>query len=135
MYTASIVRPINHFSGFHTFYPGFASGKGAAPFKTLADYENNLKRHAQFLAISDRAIDRSPCGTGTSAKLACLIADGKFGEGQTWRQESILGTQFTGSVRVVADGAVPRIAGSAFVTAESTLILDGADPFRHGIGP
>ncbi len=58
VYTASIVRPINHFSGFHTFYPGFASGKGAAPFKTLADYENNLKRHAQFLAISDRAIDR-----------------------------------------------------------------------------
>ncbi|MBB3763012.1 DUF885 domain-containing protein [Sphingomicrobium lutaoense] len=52
------VRPINHFSGFHTFYPTFASGQGAAPFKTLADYENNLKRHRQFAALMDRAIAR-----------------------------------------------------------------------------
>ena len=52
------VRPINHFSGFHTFYPTFASGKGAAPFKTLADYENNLKRHKDFVVYLDRAIGR-----------------------------------------------------------------------------
>jgi uncharacterized protein (DUF885 family) len=51
------VRPINHFFGLHTFYPTFASGKGAAPFKTLNDYENNLKRHQQFITIMDRAID------------------------------------------------------------------------------
>ena len=99
-----------------------------APRDPAADSRN-------FVLCPGKAYDRSPCGTGTSAKLACLIADGKFGEGQTWRQESILGSQFTGSVRVAADGVVPRIAGSAFVTAESTLILDGADPFRHGIGP
>jgi uncharacterized protein (DUF885 family) len=52
------VRPINHFSGFHTFYPTFASGKGAAPFKSVADYENNLKRHAGYVMLLDRAIGR-----------------------------------------------------------------------------
>ncbi|HJU77363.1 MAG TPA: DUF885 domain-containing protein, partial [Sphingomicrobium sp.] len=52
------VRPMNHFFGFHTFYPTFASGKGAAPFKTLADYENNLKRHKEFVLYLDRAIGR-----------------------------------------------------------------------------
>ena len=54
----TVVRPINHFSGFHTFYPTFASGKGAAPFKTVKNYEDNLKRHAQFAALNDASIDR-----------------------------------------------------------------------------
>lgn len=57
-FDVSIVRPINHFSGFHTFYPTFASGKGAAPFKTVADYENNIKRHAGYAQLLDRAIGR-----------------------------------------------------------------------------
>jgi uncharacterized protein (DUF885 family) len=52
------VQPINHFFGFHTFYPTFASGQGAAPFKTLEDYENNLKRHKDFVVLMDRTIDR-----------------------------------------------------------------------------
>ena len=52
------VRPMNHFFGFHTFYPTFASGKGTAPFKTLADYDNNLKRHRDFVVYLDRAIER-----------------------------------------------------------------------------
>jgi len=52
------VRPVDHFSGFHTFYPNFASGKGAAPFKTMANYEDNLKRHDDYIAITDRAIDK-----------------------------------------------------------------------------
>jgi uncharacterized protein (DUF885 family) len=52
------VRPVNHFSGFHTFYPTFASGQGAAPFKTVEDYENNLKRHADYVRYHDRAIAR-----------------------------------------------------------------------------
>ncbi|QPC99203.1 DUF885 domain-containing protein [Qipengyuania soli] len=55
---ASEVRPVNHFSGFHTFYPSFASGQSAAPFKTVTDYENNLKRHADYIAITDRAIGK-----------------------------------------------------------------------------
>ncbi|MCL6684784.1 DUF885 domain-containing protein [Sphingomonas alba] len=54
----NVVRPINHFSGFHTFYPTFASGKGAAPFKTVADYENNIKRHADYALLLDRSIER-----------------------------------------------------------------------------
>ena len=52
------VRPVNHFSGFHTFYPTFASGKGAAPFKTIEDYENNLSRHQDYIDIGERAIAR-----------------------------------------------------------------------------
>ncbi len=54
----TVVRPLNHFFGFHTFYPTFASGKGAAPFKTAADYDNNLKRHKEFIVLMDRSIDR-----------------------------------------------------------------------------
>ncbi|VAV93300.1 protein of unknown function DUF885, partial [hydrothermal vent metagenome] len=54
----TVVRPLNHFSGFHTFYPNFASGKGAAPFKTVKNYDDNLKRHEQFITIVDRSIGR-----------------------------------------------------------------------------
>ncbi|HEV7233733.1 MAG TPA: DUF885 domain-containing protein, partial [Sphingorhabdus sp.] len=54
----TVVRPVNHFFGFHTFYPTLASGKGAAPFKTVADYENNLKRHKDYIVLTDRSIDR-----------------------------------------------------------------------------
>ena len=54
----TVVRPLNHFFGYHTFYPTFASGQGAAPFKTVEDYENNLKRHKEFIVLMDRSIDR-----------------------------------------------------------------------------
>jgi 4-hydroxyproline epimerase len=77
--------------------------------------------------------DRSPCGTGTSAKLACLYADDKLKEGETWRQESIIGSVFEGSVRVVDGKVIPSIRGSAFVTAEVELIFDARDPFKSGI--
>ncbi|HLY11186.1 MAG TPA: 4-hydroxyproline epimerase [Planctomycetota bacterium] len=86
-----------------------------------------------FVLCPGKAYDRSPCGTGTSAKLACLAADGTLKEGQIWRQESIVGSIFEGSVRIV-DGVVhPTIRGSAFVTAESTLLRDPRDPFASGI--
>jgi 4-hydroxyproline epimerase len=78
--------------------------------------------------------DRSPCGTGTSAKLACLYADGKLQPGESWRQESITGTIFEGRVRVEDEKIVPVIRGTAFVTSEIDLILDANDPFRFGIG-
>ena len=58
MLALTVVRPLNHFFGFHTFYPTFASGQGAAPFKTLEDYENNLKRHKEFVVLVDRSIER-----------------------------------------------------------------------------
>ncbi len=78
--------------------------------------------------------DRSPCGTGTSAKLACLYADGKLTDGQVWRQESITGTIFEGRIRLEGDKIIPIIRGSAYVTAEVDLILDEQDPLRFGIG-
>jgi 4-hydroxyproline epimerase len=86
-----------------------------------------------FVLCPGRAYDRSPCGTGTSAKLACLFADGKLRDGEIWRQESLVGSIFEGSVRVVDGRIVPRIRGTAFVNAESTLLLDPSDPFMMGI--
>ena len=86
-----------------------------------------------FVLCPGKAYDRSPCGTGTSAKLACLFADGKLREGQVWRQESIIGSIFEGSVKIVGDQIIPSISGSAYVTGESSLILDPEDPFQMGI--
>jgi 4-hydroxyproline epimerase len=86
-----------------------------------------------FVLCPGKAYDRSPCGTGTSAKLACLFADGKLREGQVWRQESIIGSLFEGTVRLDRGRVIPRITGSAFVQAEATLLLDPQDPFRTGI--
>jgi 4-hydroxyproline epimerase len=88
-----------------------------------------------FVLCPGRAYDRSPCGTGTSAKLACLVADGKLAEGQVWRQESIIGSLFEGSARIVEGRIRPRIRGTAYVNAESTLIVDPSDPFAMGIRP
>jgi 4-hydroxyproline epimerase len=78
--------------------------------------------------------DRSPCGTGTSAKLACLYADGKLKEGQLWRQESITGTMFEGRIKLEGEQIVPIISGTAYITAETELLLDDEDPLRFGIG-
>ncbi len=86
-----------------------------------------------FVLCPGGAYDRSPCGTGTSAKLACLHADGKLREGDVWRQESIVGSIFEGRIRVVGDRVIPHIRGNAFVNAEATLLLDSADPFQMGL--
>lgn len=86
-----------------------------------------------FVLCPGKAYDRSPCGTGTSAKLACLYADGKIKEGQTWRQESIVGSIFEGSVKVRNGKVYPSIKGSAFVNSEAELLLDPRDPFCMGI--
>jgi 4-hydroxyproline epimerase len=86
-----------------------------------------------FVLCPGKAYDRSPCGTGTSAKLACLVADGKLREGQVWRQESIVGSVFEGTVRMHDGQIIPRITGSAYIQSEATLILEPDDPFRLGI--
>lgn len=86
-----------------------------------------------FVLCPGGEYDRSPCGTGTSAKLACLVADGKLSEGKTWRQESIVGSIFEGTVRIADGKVIPRIRGSAYVNAEATLLLDPDDPFMMGI--
>lgn len=93
-------------------------------------------RSRNFVLCPGRAYDRSPCGTGTSAKLACLAADDKLDEGQPWVQESIIGSLFTGRYRWLdrAAGTIePTIIGTAFVNAEGTLLLDDSDPFCWGI--
>jgi 4-hydroxyproline epimerase len=86
-----------------------------------------------FVLCPGKAYDRSPCGTGTSAKLACLYAEGKIREGQTWRQESIVGSLFEGSVKVHDGKVYPSIKGAAFVNAEAELVLDPRDPLCMGI--
>ena len=87
-----------------------------------------------FVLCPGGAYDRSPCGTGTSAKLACLAAEGLLAEGHTWVQESIIGTRFEGSYRRGdKDTVLPRIRGRAWVTAEATLLIAPDDPFGHGV--
>lgn len=101
------------------------SGPGAAG----ADSRN-------FVLCPGKAFDRSPCGTGTSAKLACLAANGTLVEGATWVQESIIGSRFTGRFSWIdrSSGRIaPTITGSAFVNAETTQLLDERDPFCWGI--
>lgn len=92
-------------------------------------------RSRNFVLCPGKAYDRSPCGTGTSAKLACLAADGKLAEGEVWVQESVIGSTFEGWYRREGDGGAvrPTIRGRAYVNAEATLILDPADPFCWGI--
>lgn len=88
-----------------------------------------------FVYCPGGAYDRSPCGTGTSAKLACLAADGKLQPGETWIQESVIGSRFESSY-VVNDAAQinATIVGKAYLCSEGTLIQQPNDPFKHGIG-
>lgn len=89
-----------------------------------------------FVLCPGGAYDRSPCGTGTSAKLACLAADGKLAEGDPWVQESIVGSTFEGQFAWLdrAAGTIaPTITGRAFVTAEATLLVDERDPLAWGL--
>jgi len=86
-----------------------------------------------FVLCPGAAFDRSPCGTGTSAKLACLAADGKLAEGQTWVQESIIGSTFSGTYKKDGDRIIPTITGTAFVNAETKIIFNEKDPFCWGI--
>jgi 4-hydroxyproline epimerase len=86
-----------------------------------------------FVLCPGNAYDRSPCGTGTSAKLACLFADGELNEGQIWRQESIVGSVFEGTVSLRDNLVHPKIKGAAFITAEADLVIDERDPFSMGI--
>ncbi|MGA2743755.1 MAG: proline racemase family protein [Candidatus Sulfotelmatobacter sp.] len=86
-----------------------------------------------FVLCPGKAYDRSPCGTGTSAKLACLYADGKIRGGQVWKQESIIGSVFEGSIAVREGKIYPSIKGAAFVNAEAEFVLDPDDPFCMGI--
>src|SRR5262245_15367399 len=101
-------------------------------FGPPADPANHSRN---FVLCPGGAYDRSPCGTGTSAKLACLFADGKIRPGEVWRQESVIGSVFEGAVEPTGEPGVvvPAITGSAYVTAEATLLRQEGDPFADGI--
>jgi 4-hydroxyproline epimerase len=87
-----------------------------------------------FVLCPGKAYDRSPCGTGTSAKVACLAADGKLQPGQVWRQASIIGSQFEATYTLQDDGkVVPTLRGRAHMSAEATLLIEDSDPFAWGI--
>ncbi len=86
-----------------------------------------------FVMCPGKAYDRSPCGTGTSAKLACLAADGKLKPGETWVQASITGSQFAGRYEWDGERVRPFITGRAYMTADSTLLIDEQDSFAWGI--
>ena len=98
------------------------------PFDPANDSRN-------FVLCPGDAFDRSPCGTGTSARIACEVADGTFRVGDVWRQEGILGTVFEATAEPGPDGVRPSITGAAYVTAEAELLFDDADPFRSGWPP
>ncbi|MGV2866168.1 4-hydroxyproline epimerase [Achromobacter sp. ESBL13] len=86
-----------------------------------------------FVLCPGKAYDRSPCGTGTSAKLACLAADGKLAPGQIWRQASVIGSTFQASYELADGQIIPTIRGRAHICAESTLLIQPDDPFGWGI--
>jgi 4-hydroxyproline epimerase len=112
------------------------TGKDGAPIdhiEIFAPSRSNDANSRNFVLCPGGAYDRSPCGTGTSAKLACLSADGKLRPGEVWVQESIIGSRFRATFEPGRNGGVaPRIEGRAFICAESMLHYDPADPFRYG---
>ncbi|AZD71791.1 4-hydroxyproline epimerase [Pseudomonas chlororaphis] len=97
----------------------------------FADDENADSRN--FVLCPGKAYDRSPCGTGTSAKLACLAADGKLAPGAIWRQASVIGSQFSASYEQAGEQVIPTLRGTAHISAEATLLIEGSDPFAWGI--
>jgi 4-hydroxyproline epimerase len=112
---------------------GFPEVDHVELFEKATDSSANSRN---FVLCPGKAYDRSPCGTGTSAKLACLAADGKLAEGESWVQESIIGSQFKGSFTWLdraAGKVIPHVTGRAYVNAESTLLLNQNDPFCWGI--
>ncbi len=86
-----------------------------------------------FVLCPGKAYDRSPCGTGTSAKLACLYADSKIAPSQVWRQQSVIGSIFDGHIEQVEGQLIPTITGEAWVMAKGVLLVDPRDPFACGI--
>ena len=110
------------------------TGEGGAEIDHIEVFASSPTADSRnFVLCPGLEYDRSPCGTGTSAKLACLYADGKLKESETWRQESIVGSIFEGTVKLVDGKIVPTIRGTAHITSEQTLVFNEDDPFRFGI--
>jgi 4-hydroxyproline epimerase len=104
------------------------------------DHIELMKRHPRdgidarsFVLCPGAAYDRSPCGTGTSAVMACEHAAGRLHTGQVWHQESVIGSTFSGKLELRHGHLVPCLSGTAYVNGESRLIADPNDPFAWGI--
>ena len=113
--------------------PAPADGAEIDHIELFADDTNADSRN--FVLCPGMAYDRSPCGTGTSAKLACLAADATLAPGAVWRQASVIGSVFEGSYTLADTPGhiIPTIRGQAWISAEATLLLDPTDPYRWGI--
>lgn len=95
--------------------------------------EDPVADSRNFVLCPGKAYDRSPCGTGTSAKIACLAADGKLAPGALWRQASVIGSQFEASYERLGNTVIPTLRGRAYISAEATLLIESDDPYAWGI--
>ncbi|UUZ78538.1 4-hydroxyproline epimerase [Polaromonas sp. P1(28)-13] len=95
--------------------------------------DDDVADSRNFVLCPGKAYDRSPCGTGTSAKIACLAADGKLAPGEIWHQASVIGSQFEASFEREGEHIIPTLRGRAHMSAEATLLIEADDPFGWGI--
>lgn len=112
------------------------TGKDNAEIDHIELFQSHPEAVSQnFVLCPGNAYDRSPCGTGTSAKLACLAADGVLAPDTIWRQASVIGSEFQASYKPAQqhEGIHPFIRGNAYICAENTIIIDDQDPFKWGI--
>ena len=112
---------------------GITGANGAEVDHVELFAESNEADSKSFVLCPGKAYDRSPCGTGTSAKLACLYGDGKLKVGQIWKQQSVVGSIFEGSIQIQDNRIIPTITGEAWVMSEGTILVDDRDPFENGI--
>ena len=110
-----------------------AGGAVIDHIELFADTDPQLADSRSFVLCPGRQYDRSPCGTGTSAKLACLAAAGKLAPGAVWRQASVIGSVFEGWYEAAGEHVVPTIRGQAYISAEATLLIQPDDPFGWGL--
>jgi len=123
----TVVQPVDHFQGFHTFYPGFASGEGAAPFKTVADYENNLKRHREYAVMVDRWIERFRQGMASGVVEPKLIVNNMIEQIDTQMAQGVEGSVFYGPVKSFP-AEIPAADQQRLRTETTAIIRDGIFP-------
>lgn len=123
----TVVQPVDHFQGFHTFYPSLASGEGAAPFKTVADYENNLKRHRDYVVMVDRWIERFRQGMASGVVEPKLIVNNMIEQIDTQLAQGVEGSVFYGPVKTFP-AEIPAADQQRLRAETAAIIRDGIFP-------